>query len=173
MIYLMTTFPPSLRQVALLALIMLAPLGIAIAAVARSASTPTLVILGIVVMVFVVILYFVTARHTVEVRRERLIVRHSLYTLAIDRSAISAAKVQQVRTNNCLGLAVRTNGIAAFGYLSGWFRTGDSSRTFCAVSQGPLYLVTLEGNPDCRYLALSADAGIAAKIEAWAAGGKD
>lgn len=169
MIYLMSTFPPSLRQVALLALIMLAPLGVAIAAVARSASTPTLVILGGVLLIFIGILYFVTARHTVEVRPGRLIVRHSLYTLAIDRSAVSAVKVQQVRTNGCLGLAVRTNGIAAFGYLSGWFRTGDSSRAFCAVSQGPLYLVTLEGNPDCRYLALSADADVARQVEAWAA----
>ena len=169
----MTSFPPTSRQVTLLALLMLVPLGILIAAVARSAETPTMVILGLVLLVFIAILFFVASRHTVDVGPRRLTVRHSLYTLDIERCTITAAKVQQVRTTNCLGLAVRTNGIAAFGYLSGWFRTNDSSRIFCAVSQGPLYLVTFEGNPDCRQLALSANADIAGKIEAWTASGKD
>ncbi len=165
----MTTFPPTLRQVTLLALIMLVPLGVSIAAVSHSASTPTMVILGVVLLVFLAILFFVASRHSVEVGPERLTVRHSLYTFSIDRRAINAAKVQQLRTNGCLGLAVRTNGIAAFGYLSGWFRTSDGSRAFCAVSHGPLYLVTLDGSPDCRYLALSGNADVAGKIEAWAA----
>lgn len=166
----MTTnnFPPSSRQVWLLALIMLLPLGIAIAIVSRSAAPPVLAILGAALLVLVVILFFVMSRHTVEVGPERLTVRHSLYTLSIDRSAVSAAKIQQVRTISCLGLAVRTNGIAGFGYRSGWFRTNDSSRAFCAVSQGPLYLVTFEGFADCRQLALSANADIAGKIAAWA-----
>lgn len=167
----MTTsnFPPSARQVALLALIMLAPLGIAMAAISRTASTPALVILGIALLVLAAILVFVMARHSVEVSPERLTVKHSLYTLAVERRAVGTVKIQQVRTIGCLGLAVRTNGIAAFGYLSGWFRTRDGSRAFCAVSQGPLYLVTFEGQAECRQLALSASPDIAAKIEAWAA----
>jgi len=162
------SFPPSPRQVWLLALIMLAPLGVAIAAVSRSAAPPVLVILAAALLVLVAILYFVMTRHTVEVDAQRLTVRHSLYTLSIERGAVGTAKIQAVRTVGCLGLAVKTNGIAAFGYRSGWFRTNDGSRAFCAVSQGPLYLVTFEGYADCRQLGLSANADIAGKIEAWA-----
>jgi len=163
------TLPPSMRQVMLLALILITPLALVIAAMSHSGVNTAEFVLGALIAGFLVLLYFVVTRHAVEISPERLTVRHSIYTVAIERSAISAAKVQQVRTAGCLGLAVRTNGIAAFGYLSGWFRTGDSRRAFCAVSQNPLYLVTFEGNPDCRQLALSADADVARQIEAWAA----
>ena len=67
-----------------------------------------------------------------------------------------------------IGLALRTNGVAGFGYLSGWFRRVGNEKIFCAVSQGPLWLLTFEGSAGCRQLALSASAETVRRIEEWA-----
>jgi hypothetical protein len=164
-------FPPSPRHVLLLALILFAPLALSLAALWFAAPRPgqAPLVLEIVLLAFAAIIVAVARRHSVEIAPDRLTVRHSLYTARIARSDVASLSVQELAAPHQLGLALRTNGIAAFGYLSGWFRRAGGGRTFCAVSRGPLYLVTFEGGARCKYLALSASPELARRIAAWAA----
>jgi hypothetical protein len=164
-----TDYPPSLRQLLLLALILFTPLVFTFWAMSRSAPQPgALATVGVVTVGFMAILYFVAARHAVDVTPERLTIRHSVYTLKIERSQVTGVSVRQADSVARLGLAIRTNGIAAFGYYSGWFRRSGNHKVFCAVSQGPLYLLDFEGSAKCRQLALSASPETIRRIEDWA-----
>jgi hypothetical protein len=164
-------FPPSPRHVVLLSLILFAPLALSFAGVWFAAPKPGQVppVLGVLLLVFAAIIVLVARRHSIEISPQRLTVRHSAYTARIERSEVAALSVQEVATAGQLGLVTRTNGIAAFGYLSGWFRRTGNGSTFCAVSHGPLYLVTFEGSAKCKHLALSASPDVARRIAAWAA----
>jgi hypothetical protein len=108
-------------------------------------------------------------RHAIEITQDALVIRHSFYTLAIERHAVQAVQARAVSSMDELGLSTRTNGIAAFGYLSGWFRGVRGERIFCACSQWPVYLITFDGRTRCRQLALSTTPEIARNIEVWAA----
>lgn len=160
--------PPSPRQLWLLALVLFAPLALTIwLTLATSAKTGALVTVGAVLAVFIVIFCCILWRYSVEVTPERLTVRHSLYTFSLARSDVTAVSVQELASPAQLGLVLRTNGIAGFGYLSGWFRRVGNHKAFCAVSQGPLWLLTFDGNASCRQLALSASPEVIRSIQQW------
>ncbi|WP_374580047.1 hypothetical protein [Pseudoduganella sp.] len=164
-----TASPPSSRQVSLLALILFAPLSLtAWALLATSPKPAGLATVAVIAVGFVAILYFIVARHAVELTPSRLKVKHSLYTFSLERSEVSALRVSELASADQIGLALRTNGVAGFGYLSGWFRRVGNEKIFCAVSQGPLWLLTFEGSAGCRQLALSASAETVRRIEEWA-----
>jgi hypothetical protein len=159
------------QQMAWLALLMIAPVALTFAIVflsqpaKASAAAP---ILGATLFIVSGIFFAIVLRHAVEIDRAALTVRHSLYTLTIDRSDVT--DVRPLRSLKELGLSTRTNGVAAFGYLSGWFQRARGERTFCAVSALPAYLITLKEGSPCRHLAVSAGPELARSIESWGSG---
>lgn len=164
-----TTFPPSARQAWLLALILFAPLGIVFWLMLTAAhGSAGLVVVGATLAGLAVVMYFILSRHSVAIAPDQLVVRHSIYTLKLARSEVKAIGACQVASLDDLGLVLRTNGVAGFGYLSGWFRRVGNGKTFCAVSQGPLWLLNIEGSAKCQQLALSASPETIRRIEDWA-----
>lgn len=152
-----------------MALILFAPLGIVFWLIlTASHDRAGAVAVGATLAGLLVVLYFILTRYSVAITPEQLVVRHSIYTFKLARSEVKAVSARQVAASADLGLVIRTNGVAGFGYLSGWFRRIGNEKTFCAVSQGPLWLLTFEGSAKCRQLALSASPETIRSIEDWA-----
>ena len=169
--------PTSPRQILCLALTIIAPLLFAAALVAWAPEKPgrqggeTLLAAAIIGFILVALLAMVVAtarRHVVELNGDVLVIRHSVYTLTVNRRHITSADLDEVRSIEQLGLSTRKNGIAAFGYFSGWFQSTHGELTFCAISKAPLYLITFDGHVKCRQLAIGASAETARSIVAWA-----
>ena len=168
--------PVSSRQILYLTLLTFAPLLLAFGVIAWAPSKPgqsdTLAvwIVGAVSLLLLAMIATTVKRHAIEITGKALVIRHSMYTLRIERSAVVSASVREVGSLDQLGLSTRKNGIAAFGYLSGWFRGAQGDLTFCAISARPLYLITFNGSANCRRLAISASPDVVRAIEAWCAG---
>ena len=112
-------------------------------------------------------------RHTIAITPDAMTVRHSVYTLKLDRAAVTSATVRQIGAIDEAGLTTRKNGTAFCGYYSGWFWNAHGGMVFCAASvrpSQPLCVVTFEGRANCRQLVLSASPEVARAIAAWAAG---
>lgn len=136
------------------------------------ATGSNLVAQGIVLAVVLLLIgiFLATARrHVIEVTPDKLVVKHSLYTLVVQRSEVSGVRIRQITSMDQLGLSTRKNGIAAFGYFSGWFWGAHGKLMFCALSKLPVQLISFDTKGACKYLALSADAEMAHMIEQWAA----
>lgn len=173
----MKNLPTSPRQLLYLALSLLTPMLLSVALIcwapAKPGHTPndTLIAVGVVVVIVLLFAAIVAAaamRHAIDITPGAIVVRHSLYTLTLERAAVTSATVRAIDSIAEAGLTTRKNGMALFGYYSGWFRGRRGAPTFCAASATPLYLVTLEGDTKCRQLVLSASPGIARDIAAWA-----
>ncbi|MRV74969.1 hypothetical protein GJ700_24960 [Duganella sp. FT92W] len=170
--------PVSLRQVLYLALTMFVPLLFTVALVSFAPTKPdataasklvAMAIVGTVVLGLIGVLVSTIRRHVVEMTQDSLVVKHSVYTLVVERREIAGIRIRQITSMDQLGLSTRKNGIAAFGYFSGWFWGLHGDIMFCAMSKWPVQLISFEGDVKCRHLALSADSELARKIEAWAA----
>lgn len=168
--------PLSRRQMSCLAAALLGPLllvGVAAAWLPpKPGHDPWLgwsVILAIVAVALATLL-LAARRRAIDVDDDAIVVRHSLYTLRLRRAEVAALRVTPVASVAELGLSLRCNGIAAFGYYSGWFSGPRGARTFCAVSTWPAYLVAVEGSARCRHIALSMPPELAQRIAAWAPG---
>jgi hypothetical protein len=121
-----------------------------------------------VVLLLAAIMAAAAMRHAIEITPGAIVVRHSIYTLTLDRAAVTSATVRAIASIDEAELTTRKNGTALFGYYSGWFRDKRGALAFCAASATPLYLVTLEGDTKCRQLVLSASPEIARDIAEWA-----
>lgn len=152
------------RQIASLVLLTVGPLFLAMAAILwnRASLVGVAIILAVGLLVLGMIAS-VVMRHSVEVSGNALVVKHSMYTLRVERSALRA--VQHITSPEQLGLSTKKNGIAAFGYYSGWFSGTRNETIFCAVSTLPADVLSLEGHPKCQRLAISSNPLVAA----WAA----
>jgi len=168
--------PVSARQILYLALTMFAPMLFTIGVVAlvpaksgQSASSEVMALttVGVILVGLVSVLLATVSRRVVEIRPDLLVVKYSLYTLAVNRSDIKSVQVWKITSLNQLGLSTRKNGIAAFGYFSGWFCGLNGDLTFCALSKWPVYLVTFDGDVKCKQLAISASDDLARQIESW------
>jgi hypothetical protein len=126
-------------------------------------------VLGIISIGLFALLAIVARRHAVEITADAIVIKHSLYTLVLARDAVRSVQTHKVSSVDQLGLSTRKNGIAAFGYLSGWFWGAHGDLTFCAVSQWPVYLIRFEGGSKCRQIALSASPEAIRSIENWVA----
>lgn len=169
--------PVSSKQIVCLSLTVFIPLALALIVVFWAPAEPGQMksdgmleagILGAIAISLLGMIVATARRHTMELSRDMLVIRHSLYTLVIERSTVDLAKARAITSIDQLGLSTRKNGIAAFGYFSGWFRGVNGDLTFCALSKWPVYLITFEGSGKCRRLALSASPDVARSIEAWA-----
>ncbi|KAB8044627.1 hypothetical protein [Janthinobacterium aquaticum] len=65
-----------------------------------------------------------------------------------------------------IGLSIK-NGVAAFGYYSGWFWGRHGELIFCALSKSPVYLVKFDGASKCRQLEISASPEMIRDIKQW------
>ncbi|WUR15451.1 hypothetical protein E7V67_010215 [[Empedobacter] haloabium] len=169
--------PVSRRQLGWLAVMLLTPILLVSVAVTQVPPKPGHTamdallgwsVLGAVTLVLLTMLVMMARRHAIDIDDNVLVVRHSLYTLRLRRADVGALHLRRVTSRNELGLGLRTNGIAACGYYSGWFSGQRGERVFCAVSTWPAYLVTVEGNARCRRLALSMSAEVAQRVARWA-----
>ncbi len=171
--------PVARRQLVHMALVMLGPLVLSIAAIcwapAKPGQTPSdsvvaFAIVGAVGLLLVALLAAAATRHTIAITPAAITVRHSVYTLQLHRGAVMSASVREIGSIGEAGLSTRKNGTAFSGYYSGWFWNLRGGLVFCAASARPLYLVTFEGHAQCRQLVLSASPEVARAIAAWAAG---
>lgn len=169
--------PVSLRQVFYLAFTIFMPLLLAAVLIIWVPSKPGQTgsdfviaagVLGIVSIVLLVLVVVVAHRHAVEIVDDAIVIKHSLYTLVLERNEVNLAHTSKVNSIDQLGLSTRKNGIAAFGYYSGWFWGAYGDLTFCAVSKWPVYLIKFEGSSKCRQIALSASPEVISSIENWA-----
>lgn len=163
-------------QIVGIALLMGVPVGIAFYMLVVNAPpralekgwSPGMVIVMITVLLVLTVLFALIFRRSVELSDEALLVRHSYYSITIARKDVTAIEATELKSVAELGLTLKTNGVAAFGYLSGWFRTRTGAPIFCAVSAKPIYLVSLTGaRLACPTLALSCSADMAEKIRRW------
>ena len=173
----MNDIPVSSKQIRNLALIGFIPLALAVAVIfwappkaGQTASDAWLAaaIVGVIAIGLFGLIAVTAMRHSIDVTPAALVIRHSMYTLVMERSAVKSATVREIKSLDQLGLSTKKNGVAAFGYFSGWFRGTRGELTFCALSTWPAYLVTIEGDAKCRRIALSASPELARSIEAWA-----
>lgn len=169
--------PVSSRHVLYLTLTLIVPLAIVTALIFTAPLKPQQTdasrllaagIIGAVLLLCLGILVAVVRRHAVELRPDALVVRHSMYTFTLRRDEMAAAEARVVTAADELRLTSRSNGIALFGFLSGWFWRGRGDPVFCAVSAFPVQLIRFEGGARCRLLALSASPELAARIVVWA-----
>ena len=168
--------PISSKQLFYLALLILLPLALAVAAVfwappkpghGKSDGVLALAIIGVIAIGISGMLITAAKRHVLELSQNLLVVKHSLYTLTLQRHDVASASIRAVSSLDQLGMSTRKNGIAAFGYFSGWFWNTQGHLTFCAFSTLPVYLITFEGSARCRQLALGASPEMIRSIEAW------
>ncbi|KQW87050.1 hypothetical protein ASC94_26860 [Massilia sp. Root418] len=166
------------RQLFYLAVTLIAPLVLTISLVilpplkAGQGTDSRWVALGIAAAILTAltgVLFASAKRHEVELSEQLLVIRHSLYTLVVQRGAVKLATVRQVTSTDALELTSRKNGIALFGYLSGWFWSSNGALTFCAVSAMPAHVITFEGDAKCRKLILSASPETVQDILRWCA----
>lgn len=168
--------PVSSKQIFYLALLILLPPALAVAAVFWAPSKPghgksddvlALSIIGVIAVGVSGMLIAAAKRHVIELSQDILVVKHSLYTLAVPRKEVASASIREVSSLDKIGLSTRKNGIAACGYFSGWFWNTQGKLTFCAFSTLPVYLLTFEGSAKCRQLILGASPEMIRSIEAW------
>lgn len=172
----MKNIPTSPRQLVYMALTLFAPLLLTVALICWAPAKPgqtqadTLVAAGVVagvVVLFAAILAVSAMRHAIDITPGALVVKHSMYTLTVNRADVTSVTVREIPAIADARLSTRKNGTALFGYYSGWFWDTRGALTFCAVSAHPIYMVTLEGNAPCRQLVLSASPEVARAIGAW------
>ncbi len=158
-------------QVVGIILLMAIPVGIAAFMMmqnSRGGANPGTLIVAMTVLLIVTVCGAIIARRSIELSADELSIRHSYYSLKIARRDVSAVEVTKLASMSELGLTLKTNGVAAFGYLSGWFRLRTGARIFCAVSAKPIYRVTLTAaRLDCTTVALSCSEEMAESIRRW------
>lgn len=174
----MKNIPTAPRQLVYMALTLFAPLLLTVALLCWAPAKPgqthadMLVaagVVGAVILLCAAILAVSAMRHAIDITPDALVVKHSMYTLTVNRADVTSVTVRELQSINEAGLSTRKNGTALFGYYSGWFGDTRGALTFCAVSAHPIYMVTLDGNAPCRQLVLSANPEIARAIGAWVA----
>lgn len=107
------------------------------------------------------------ARRTVELGADAIVVRHSFYTLRLQRGELHAPAVSRVDDVRSLGITIKTNGIAAFGFYSGWFNSAHGGKLFLAISGAPVVVLRFTGHPRCAGLAMTGGAALEADLAAW------
>lgn len=112
--------------------------------------------------------FFMVTRRAVQLFGDTLVIKHSFYTFKINKTQARGVEVDEVQSYKELGISIKTNGIAAFGYLSGRFRSRSGKRMFCAVARFPAFRFQFDGNARCPQLALSCSREMAAAIRDWA-----
>lgn len=110
----------------------------------------------------------IVARRSIVLAPDKLTVKHSFYTLDIVRSDASGAQVKRLHERREIGISTKRNGVAAFGFYSGWFFADGGKPCFCAVSALPVYAVYLPNNAECAVLAISCTEEMAEALREWA-----
>jgi len=106
-------------------------------------------------------------RRQIVLSDNKLVISHSFYTLSIARSDVSSVTVTELAKADELGISTKKNGVAGFGYLSGWYNGPYGDLMFCAISSRPIYRVELDGNLRCSIIGLSCSAQMAQQIARW------
>lgn len=165
------------HQLAGIALLMGVPVGIAAYMLMQNSRTrvadigwdPGMIIVAMTVLLIVTVCGAMIVRRSIELSDKELLIRHSYYRFTIARKDVIAVEVSRLDSVSDLGIVLKTNGVAAFGYLSGWFRIRTGAPLFCAVSARPVYLVTFTGTRlACHTLAVSCTADMAEQLRQWA-----
>ncbi|NHZ87560.1 hypothetical protein F2P45_00710 [Massilia sp. CCM 8733] len=110
-------------------------------------------------------------RHSVELGPDAIVVKHAFYTFRLARADIRAPAVERLPDVRSLGISNKRNGIAAFGFYSGWFNATSGERVFMAVSGAPVVVLRFTGHPKCSVLAVSSGGNLEADLAAWLAQG--
>lgn len=154
------------RQVGWLALLAYAPLGLAafLAGDGTRRGVAAVALVLVVAAALGLVLLAMLLRRSVRVARGQLLIRHSLYTLRQPLDRLDSLDVTCLPSMQHAGLLARTNGVAAFGYYSGWFLMERGLRAFCAVSAGPVYRLEFRGGQARRVVFLSCSAAMADTI---------
>ncbi|NHZ65612.1 hypothetical protein [Massilia genomosp. 1] len=106
-------------------------------------------------------------RHSVELTADALVIKHAFYTFRVERACIQGAVITRSGDMSSLAMSTKRNGIAAFGYYSGWFKVAHGERAFMAISGAPVVMLRFTGHPKCALLAVSGSATLEAELAAW------
>lgn len=106
-------------------------------------------------------------RHSVALTADALVVRHAFYTFRLERARIQGPGITRSADVTSLAISTKRNGIAAFGYYSGWFNVAHGERAFLAISGAPIVVLRFTGHPKCSVLAVSGGAILEAELAAW------
>lgn len=156
--------PLAAGRVAALALLLFGPLALAamLGAImpAKPGDTGALAagILGLCAMLMLAIFGAIAMRRSVTFGDRDVIIRHSFYTIRIDAQAWTGAALDTVGQS---GITFRKNGIAAFGYYSGWFAGARGDTVFCAIGGGTLYRIATPGHARCSAILIGCSAPLA------------
>lgn len=106
-------------------------------------------------------------RHSLEFNADVLVVRHAFYTFRLERARIQGPVIARSADLTSLPISTKRNGIAAFGYYSGWFNVAQGKRAFLAISGAPIVVLRFTGHPTCSLLAVNGNAALEAELAAW------
>lgn len=128
-----------------------------------------LLIAGLLGAFVVVTSVLMIKRRSIDISADRISIKHSYYTFNLDRSAVTSVSVREIQSINELGLSIKTNGIALFGYYSGWFLGVHNQKLFCAISAMPAFDIAIEGETlKCKRIGISCSPEVADRIRSWA-----
>lgn len=115
----------------------------------------------------IAVLASIGLRRSIKLTDDCLVVRHSFYRIEIRKSHISKVTCEKCDDVTTLYLSSKKNGIAGFGFYSGWFHDRQGELVFCAISSLPTYRFVFAGDVQCRSVVLSCSSDMANKIFQW------
>jgi hypothetical protein len=114
------------------------------------------------------LIWSIVGRRSILLHDSKLIIDHSFYTVELSRNQVRSIEVEKMRSTSELRISTKKNGIAGFGFLSGWFYGDFGDLVFCAVSKRPFYVATLNGaGLKFQKIALSCTDEMAKSIADW------
>lgn len=144
--------PPAVKvYVLLLALGLILPLAMSLAALflAKSSmsSAGMAVVIALVLLPIVVIVAFIALRRNIEIEGHQLRVTGAFYSVALVLSEIRGEpRLIDAKSDSATQLVVRTNGIGLPGLQIGWFRLRNGEKCFAYITdEHPVYIQTKKG----------------------------
>lgn len=165
--------PTAISQVVLLMVLILCPLLIAALIMLNAGpvrASDRVIANGLLLLSAITPLLFgflMLGRRTVAITTDALTIRHTFYRISIQRTELQQFSVRLLEPPVAEHLAIKTNGIAAFGFYSGWFSDHYGKKVFCAVSGQPVYLLELAGHPRLDTIIMSATPAVFQALQGW------
>jgi hypothetical protein len=119
-------------------------------------------------IISIVVCRSMITRRSVELTEEYILVKHTFYTFQVHWRDIHSVTVSRTSDVPDLKISTKKNGIAAFGFYSGWFNADYGELVFLAISVPPILVIRFAGHPKCSAVALSCSSAMEAGIRAWA-----
>lgn len=94
-------------------------------------------------------------RRSFSISDNSLQIKHTFYSVDLNRRELKNIQISEITESISSYISTKRNGVAAFGFYSGWFNGQYGKGIFCAVSRKPIYLLEFEGHNKLSAVLLS------------------